>query len=65
MLLDPADLIGADDIAEMLGYANARVVSVVRSRHDDFPEPVVSRARCTLWLRQDIEAWASRRRAAR
>jgi predicted DNA-binding transcriptional regulator AlpA len=59
-LIDPDDLIDTTAIAELLGLASHRVVSVLRSRHEDFPDPTVDmgRGRCLLWLRQDVEAWA-------
>lgn len=59
-LIDPEDLIDSHGIADMLGLANGRVVSVLRSRNSDFPQPTVDmgRGRCLLWLRQDVEAWA-------
>jgi predicted DNA-binding transcriptional regulator AlpA len=63
---DPADLIDAQGVAEMLGLKGAgRAVSVYRSRYDDFPEPVIDlgRGRPMLWLRADVEAWAAGRRS--
>lgn len=61
--IDPADLIDAQSIAELLGLSTRRAVSTYRRRYDDFPEPVVDMGagRCLLWLRQDVEAWAAGR----
>lgn len=58
--IDPNDLVDSTGIAELLGLASHRVVSVLRGRHADFPAPTVDmgRGRCMLWLRQDVEAWA-------
>jgi hypothetical protein len=57
--IDPDDLIDAAGVAELLGLASRSVVSVYRSRYPDFPYPAVERGQCRLWLRSDIEAWAS------
>lgn len=59
--VDPADLIDATEVAEMLGLSHRNSVSVYRQRHDDFPEPVVIKSRCLLWIRADVEAWANGR----
>lgn len=59
--IDPDDLIGAAEVAPLIGLSNPRGVPVYRQRHDDFPRPVVDRAGCVLWLRQDIEQWAAGR----
>ena len=63
MLVDPADLIDSATVAKILGLANRRVVSATRSRHADFPAPVVDMGAgsCLLWLRLDIENWAASR----
>ncbi len=59
--VDPADLVDASEVADLLGLSHRNSVSVYRKRHDDFPEPVVEKSRCVLWLRTDVEAWAHRR----
>jgi predicted DNA-binding transcriptional regulator AlpA len=61
-LVDPADLIDAGVVAELLGLSSRKAVSVYRSRYPDFPAPRVERGeRIVLWLRQDVEAWAETR----
>jgi predicted DNA-binding transcriptional regulator AlpA len=55
---DLSDLIEMDEVAQILGLASRRVVSVYRVRYADFPTPAVEKGRCLLWFRQDIEAWA-------
>jgi hypothetical protein len=57
------DLIGAAEVADILGLAHHNSVTTYLRRYDDFPKPVVdlSRSRVRLWLRQDIERWAKRR----
>lgn len=59
MNVDPADLLDANEVAALLGLSHRQAVSTYRTRHDDFPEPVVKKARCMLWQRQAIEAWAA------
>lgn len=58
--VDTTDLIGPDEVAAIIGLTNKRGVSVYR-RRPGFPEPVIDRARCVLWLRTDVEAWAATR----
>lgn len=60
-LIDLDDLLSADEVAEVLGLAGHRAVSVYRARYSDFPTPVVVKGRCTLWLRADVKAWAESR----
>lgn len=58
MRIDPADLLDANEVADLLGLAHRQAVSTYRRRYDDFPQPVVEKSRCVLWLRSDIETWA-------
>lgn len=60
--VDPTDLINAQEVAPIIGLTNPSGVSVYRRRHDDFPEPVVEKGQCVLWLRADVERWAKGRR---
>lgn len=55
------DVIDATDVARIIGLTNAKGVSVYQQRYDDFPEPVISRGRCRLWLEADILKWAKQR----
>jgi predicted DNA-binding transcriptional regulator AlpA len=57
------DLISASEVAAILGLSHYNTVTTYLHRYDDFPRPVVdlSGGRIRLWLRQDIEAWKSRR----
>ena len=50
-------LVGAAEIAEMLGISRQRVDAIART-HDDFPEPEAVLASGRIWLRADIERWA-------
>jgi glutathione-regulated potassium-efflux system ancillary protein KefG len=60
-LIDPEHLIDATEAAAILGLAHRNSVSVYRHRYDDFPEPVVQRGQCTLWLRTDVTEWKASR----
>ena len=58
------DLVGAVEVAALLGLSHYNSVTTYLNRYDDFPTPVVdlSRSRVRLWLRQDILDWKQRRR---
>lgn len=60
MLIDTDDLRSPSEVAEIIGIA-AGGVSVYRNRYDDFPEPIIEKGRCVLWLRQDVERWKAAR----
>lgn len=61
--VDTDDLIGAAEAAQLLGLKHPNSVTTYLRRYPDFPQPVVDlgRSRIRLWLRQDIEAWRSKR----
>jgi len=61
--VDLDELVDTVDVAELVGLTNATSVATYRSRYEDFPQPVwVSRGgRCQLWLRPEVEAWATAR----
>lgn len=60
--IDPADLVDPSEAAALLGLGSGNAVSVYRRRYDKpphpFPEPVIEKGRCLLWLRADVEQWA-------
>ncbi len=58
------DLVGAVEVARILGLSHYNSVTTYLRRYDDFPQPVVdlSESRIRLWLRQDIEKWGAARR---
>jgi len=62
-MIDPADLVDSQAIAEILRLGSRNAVSVYRGRHESFPEPLVNlgAGRPMLWLRSDIEAWVKGR----
>ena len=53
------ELIGATEVAEILGLSHHNSVSTYMQRYDDFPAPVIekSNGRIRLWLRSEIEKW--------
>ncbi len=57
-LIDPEDLVDAAGVAQILGLASRSVVSVYRSRYEDFPQPVVERGQCRLWSAETVRNWA-------
>ena len=62
--IDPADLVDASEVAEILGLSSPRSVAVYRARYLDFPQPAVNKAsgKCVLWIRAAVEAWARSRK---
>jgi predicted DNA-binding transcriptional regulator AlpA len=62
MKIDPDDLLNARDVASALGLSHREAVTTYRRRYPDFPEPILAKGTCVLWLRRDIEAWAKMRR---
>lgn len=63
--VDPADLIDAQAVAELLGLSQRSSVATYRKRYPDFPRPVVDMGagRCLLWLRTDVKDWQRLRHA--
>lgn len=60
MLLLMERLMGAAEIAELLGVSRQRVQQlVVRS---DFPAPAHTFAMGKVWRREDVEAWDAERK---
>jgi glutathione-regulated potassium-efflux system ancillary protein KefG len=62
-MVNTEDLIGAADVAEILGLSHHNSVSTYLRRYADFPRPIVdiSRSRIRLWRRQEIEDWKAAR----
>ncbi len=62
--VDTADLLDARAVAEVLGLSHPNSVSTYQHRYPEMPRPVVDlgEGRCKLWVRADIESWASSRR---
>lgn len=57
---EPDELVGATDIARLLGISRQRVYQL--SSEATFPTPAAHLARGALWSRADIEAWSERRK---
>jgi predicted DNA-binding transcriptional regulator AlpA len=62
MKVDPDDLLNAKEVSLVLGLAHREAVSTYRARYQDFPQPVIRKGTCVLWLRQDVEKWAQSRK---
>jgi prophage regulatory protein len=57
------ELLGASDVARLLGVSRQRVYQLLEER-EDFPRPAAELARGALWRRHEVEAWARARRTA-
>jgi hypothetical protein len=55
--VDPADLVGAHEIAERLGLSFPNVVHTWRRRHDDFPTPVRQLEAGLIWDWNEVHQW--------
>jgi glutathione-regulated potassium-efflux system ancillary protein KefG len=57
------DLIDAEDVATILGLGHRNSVYTYLKRYEDMPRPVVDlgEGRVRLWLKPEIENWASMR----
>lgn len=59
-MVDVDLLVGAEEIARRLEVARPQVVYQWRRRLADFPPPVFSLSRASVWYWPDIESWADR-----
>ena len=55
------DLIDAQGVADVLGLSHRNTVSQYQRRYADMPRPVLDlgQGRVKLWLRPEMEEWAS------
>lgn len=60
-LVRTEDLVDAHGVADLLGLSHRNSVSLYQRRYADMPRPVVElgSGRIKLWLRSEIESWAS------
>ena len=58
--VDPAQLVGAAEIAERLHMKQNHIVHEWRRRYADFPEPIAILKQGMVWLWPEIEQWARR-----
>ena len=65
-MVDVDDLVGAAEIAEILGLSHPNSVTTYFRRYADFPPPVVekSNGQIRLWLRQEVIDWRVARSAS-
>ncbi len=61
--VDPAELVDAQGVADLLGLSHRNTVSLYQKRYADMPRPVVDmgNGRCKLWLDSEMRTWASER----
>lgn len=57
-LVTTLDLVGTHEIAEILGVSRQRVDVLARSSAS-FPSPAATIAAGRIWLRKEVEDWAS------
>jgi len=50
------DVVGAPEIAQMLGVSRQRVYQLMDA-YDDFPAPVATLAVGRIWSRAEVEEW--------
>lgn len=55
--VDPANLVGAHEIAERLGLAFPNLVHTWRQRHEDFPRPVAELKAGLVWDWAEVTQW--------
>lgn len=59
--IEPADLMGAAEVAAYLGWKPSRVADYWSKRAAGIPDPII-RLKCgPIWRRSDIEEWALER----
>lgn len=61
--LETVYLLGATDVAKLLGVSRQRVYQLAKT--PGFPRPVAEPARGSLWARSQIKAWAANRAGRR
>lgn len=59
-LVDPADLIGAQEVLTICGWKTRKSIGDHEGR--GFPAPVAVTAGYRLWLRTEVEEWAKGRK---
>lgn len=57
-LVDVDELVGAGEIADLLGFSHAASIHNLVRRHVDFPAPVASVGRAQVWAWSDVRTWA-------
>jgi predicted DNA-binding transcriptional regulator AlpA len=59
MLIAVEQLVGAAEVAEILGVSRQRVTQL--TSRPDFPAPVAVLAMGKVWTRDDVQTWADER----
>jgi hypothetical protein len=58
------DLVGAAEVAELLGVSRQRDTAIVKT-HADFPAAVAELKAGRIWRRDEVERWAQEWRSRR
>jgi len=58
--VDLDDLVDSIGIAERLGFSHTTSVQMLRRRHPDFPEPLITFGRVRVWSWTEVESWAKK-----
>jgi glutathione-regulated potassium-efflux system ancillary protein KefG len=63
--IDPDNLTDAQGVADILKLSHRNSVSLYQRRYADMPRPVVDlgEGRVKLWLRPEVERWATKQAA--
>ncbi len=56
--VDSEELVGAAEIAQRLGLAQAQTVHLWRRRYPEFPQPVAALKQALVWHWPDVLKWA-------
>lgn len=57
--VEVGDLVGAAEIADLLGLSHSQSVHTLRRRHPAFPAPVRTlKGGAMIWLWSEVQAWA-------
>lgn len=66
MRIESNDLLDTQGVAEILGLSHRNTVLQYQERYSDMPRPVfdLGKGRVKLWLRPEIERWATKQAAA-
>ena len=58
--VDVDDIIGAAEVAEILGLSHSESVGTYGRRYRDFPEPMKVLKGSKIWSRAAVEGWRER-----
>jgi predicted DNA-binding transcriptional regulator AlpA len=59
-LVNPQNIVGANEIAKRLGRAHSTIVHSWHRRLKDFPQPIVVLKAGKLWDWEEVKEWAKK-----